>query len=135
VSRNLRAHTGQLIMITQPSSRSASRPDLINFRNAINPDYPTTLQYLNPAAFARVPISPVSGATLHAGSYGNNALRGPGLYNLVFSIAKNFSVTEGSRLQLRADMFNALNHTNYTGSSTNILSRNFGQITGTAGAR
>jgi len=77
----------------------------------------------------------VSGATLRAGSYGNNALRGPGLVNLDFSIAKNFSITEAIRFQLRADMFNALNHTNYTGISTNILSRNFGQITGTAGAR
>jgi len=32
-------------------------------------------------------------------------------------------------------MFNALNHTNYTGISTNFEASNFGLITGTAGAR
>jgi Carboxypeptidase regulatory-like domain/TonB dependent receptor len=130
-----RTHTGQPIQVTQPSSRSASRPDLIDFKNAINQNYRNDLQYLNKSVFAAVPEAGVSGATIRPGSYGNNALRGPGLWNLDFSIAKNFAITEQKRFQLRADMFNVLNHTNYTGISTNIESGNFGAITGTAGAR
>src|SRR5262245_5035667 len=130
-----RAHTGQPFIVTLPSSRSASRPDLVDFKNAINPSYRSDLRYLNKAAFATIPKGAATGATLRAGNCGNNALRGPGLWNLDFSIAKNFAITEQKRFQLRADMFNVLNHTNYTGISTNFEAANFGLITGTAGAR
>ena len=75
-----------------------------------------TLQYLNRAAFALVPISPVSGATIRPGNVGNGAVRGPGLQNLDFSLAKNVAITERLKLQLRADSFDFLNHTNFTGS-------------------
>jgi len=130
-----RAHTGQPFVVTLPSSRNASRPDLIDFKNAINPSYRSDLRYLNKAAFASIPKAAASGATVRAGSYGNNALRGPGLWNLDFSVAKNFAITEQKRFQLRADIFNVLNHTNYTGLSTNFEAANFGIINGTAGAR
>jgi hypothetical protein len=130
-----RAHTGQPIQVTLPSSRSASRPDLIDYKNAINQNYRNDLQYLNKTAFAAIPKAAASGATIRPGSYGNNALRGPGLWNLDFSIAKNFAITEQKKFQLRVDMFNVLNHTNYTGVSTNFEAINFGEITSTAGAR
>jgi outer membrane receptor protein involved in Fe transport len=129
------ARTGQPLQVALPSSRSASRPDLIDYKNAINQNYRNDLQYLNKAAFAAVPKAAASGATVRPGSYGNNALRGPGLWNLDFSLAKNFAITESKRFQLRADMFNVLNHTNYSGISTNFEAANFGMITSTAGAR
>jgi len=131
----LRAQTGTPFNVSEPSSRSASRPDLVDFDGAIFDDFRSTLQYLNPAAFVVVPKSTVSGATLRAGTYGNNALRGPGLFSVDLSLAKNVDLPQQLKLQIRADMFNALNHVNYTSIVTNIESRTFGRITGAAAAR
>jgi hypothetical protein len=52
---------------------------------------------------------------------GRNTLRLPRLNNLDLSISKNFRITEGQRLQFRADFFNALNHPQFLppGLSTN----------------
>lgn len=131
----LRAQTGTPFNVGEPSARSASRPDLVDFDRAIFDDFRSTLQYLNPAAFAAVPKSAVSGATVRAGTYGNNALRGPALFSVDLSLAKNFELPRSLKLQVRTDLFNAFNRVNYTSVATNIEARNFGQITGAAGAR
>ncbi|MGH9662446.1 MAG: TonB-dependent receptor domain-containing protein, partial [Bryobacteraceae bacterium] len=86
----LTATTGQPIIIGQSSTINASRPDYIGGQ-AVLPDYKQTLQYLNPAAFARVPINAVSGATVRPGNIGNGAIRAPGAWTLDFSLAKNFT--------------------------------------------
>jgi hypothetical protein len=131
----VRAQTGQPFNVGEPSARSASRPDLVDPKHAIFADYRSTLQYLNPAAFAAVAKSGVSGATLRAGTYGNNALRGPGLFSVDLSFAKNFELPRSLKLQVRTDLFNAFNRVNYTDVAANIEARNFGQLTGAAGAR
>jgi hypothetical protein len=51
------------------------------------------------------------------------------------SLGKSFRITERSRIQIRADMFNALNHTNLNGLRTSLNDAFFGQLLGTAGAR
>ena len=130
-----RANTGAPFSVGEPSARAASRPDLVDFDRAIFDDYRSTLQYLNPVAFAAVPKSAVSGATLRAGTFGNNALRGPGSFSADLSFAKNFELPGSFKLQVRTDLFNAFNRVNYTSVVTNIESRTFGQITGAAGAR
>ena len=131
----LRANTGTPFNVSEPSSRSASRPDIIDFEHAIFADFRSTLQYLNPDAFAVVPKSAASGATLRAGTYGNNALRGPGFFTVDLSVAKKFALPGPLAFQVRADIFNALNRVNYTSIVTNIESRTFGQITGAAPPR
>jgi hypothetical protein len=131
----LRAHTGTPFNVSEPSSRSASRPDLVDAGRAIFDDYRSTLQYLNPAAFAAVPKSTISGATLRAGTYENHALRGPGLLSVDLSFAKNFDLPRSLKLQVRTDLFNAFNRVNYTDIVTNIEARNFGQLTRAAAAR
>lgn len=45
------------------------------------------------------------------------------------------TITENVRLQFRADMFNALNHTVLSGLVTEITNPRFGQLTSTNGAR
>lgn len=130
-----RANTGTPFNVSEPSSRSASRPDLVDVDHAIFDDFRSTLQYLNPAAFVAVPKSAVSGATLRAGTYGNYALRGPGSFSVDLSFAKNFALPRSLKLQVRTDVFNAFNRVNYTNVTTNIESRTFGQLTGAAGAR
>jgi AraC-like DNA-binding protein len=48
-----------------------------------------------------------------------NTLQLPGINNLDFSIFKNFRLGEATRIQLRADMFNVLNHPQYIPGSPN----------------
>lgn len=56
---------------------------------------------------------------------GRNILATPGIHNVDFTIAKNIVARERYRLQLRADLFNALNHPQYTlGRINNVRARN-----------
>jgi hypothetical protein len=69
-----------------------------------------------------------------AGTWGNepfNALRGPGRQNWNLSLFKSFLFNEerGSRLEFRAEFFNAFNHTEFNNVSTTFSSGNFGAIT------
>ena len=57
------------------------------------------------------------------------------MWNVDFSLAKNFSLRENVRLQIRTDMFNALNHTNLSGLRTSVNDVFFGQLLSTMGAR
>jgi len=52
--------------------------------------------------------------TWHFGSLGRNALRGPGYRNVDFSIFKDTPITEGVKIQLRAEFFNIFNHPNFS---------------------
>jgi hypothetical protein len=52
--------------------------------------------------------------TWHFGSLGRNALRGPGYRNVDFSIFKDTPITEGVKIQLRAEIFNIFNHPNFS---------------------
>ncbi len=69
-----------------------------------------------------------------AGTWGNepfNALRGPGRQNWNLSLFKSFLFSEsrGSKLEFRAEFFNAFNHTEFNNISTTFSSGNFGAIT------
>lgn len=137
VSGTMIARTGQPFNIEQPTGIPDQRPDITTVEAATNGDCCEfgNLQYLNRTAFTPVPQNPVSRATIRPGSLPNNALRGLGAWNIDFGLGKNFRISEGARLQIRADFLNALNHTNYTSIRTDINSSTFGVITNTAGAR
>ena len=134
VSGVLTATTGEPLLLNQPSTLSHARPDYTSGEPILD-NYRETLQYLNPAAFTRVPIVAASGATIRPGNVGNEAVRGPGRWDLNFSLGKNFSLNEKIRLQFRADMFNSFNHTNLSGITTTVTSGTFGRATSTLGAR
>ena len=134
VSGIFSARTGAPVLITQGCAISHCRPDYIG-GSPILSDYRQTLQYLNKAAFARVPVISASGATARPGNLGNGAVRLPGAWNLDLSLAKTFPLRESLKFQFRGDAFNFFNHTNFTGMQANINSGVFGRFTGTAGAR
>ena len=76
-----------------------------------------------------------------AGSSGNlqrNFLNGPMYANWDMALIKNIRITEGTRLQLRGEMFNVMNHANFfAGSNPAILdvsSTNFGRLTASGNA-
>jgi len=132
----LRAQTGGAFSVTQRATGGpSSRPDLINPGAEYADNYRQTLLYLNPAAFAPVPLSAVSRLPIRPGNAGHNAFRGPGSWTLDSSFGKNFAVTEKVGLQIRADLFNAFNHTNLSNPVSVIDDPNFGRIQGTGGAR
>ncbi|MBI3683409.1 MAG: TonB-dependent receptor [Acidobacteria bacterium] len=128
------ARTGEPVVIGQPSTIEASRPDYVGGQPILN-DYRQTLVYLNRDAFRQVPVNAVSRATVRPGNVGNGAIRTPGAWTLDFSLAKNFTFAERWRIQFRTDMFNAFNHTNPGGLDTNITSVRFGRLTSAGGTR
>ncbi len=130
----LTAATGEPLIVTQTSAIASSRPDYIGGQ-AVLGNWRDTLQYLNAAAFARVPNGARSGATLRPGTIGQGAVRGPGNLRMDLSLGKNFFLTEKMRLQFRADGFNAFNHTNFVGLTTAVENPRFGRFTSTRGAR
>ncbi len=133
VSTILSAQTGSAINLSHPTGIGGTRPDYVGGQTILD-DYRSTLVYLNRAAFAAVPENNLGNA-IRLGNIGRNAMRGPGRWNADVSFGKNFTVKERYRFQIRTDLFNALNHTNYGNPDTNIESANFGRINSTAGAR
>jgi hypothetical protein len=93
------------------------------------------LQYLNPAAFKLVPVSSASTRTERRGHANATPLRGPGNSNVDVSIGKSFPLSEASKLELRSDLQNAFNNTQYNGVSTNMNNSDFGKIISTRPGR
>jgi hypothetical protein len=119
--------------ITDKSSYDSSRPDYIGGNiYAANGD---RMQWLNPAAFAAVPIIKASGATAHTGNVGMFAAYGPGSWTFNMNLGKTFTFHERYKLLVRADAFNALNHVNLGDPNTEITSALFGRINSAAAAR
>ena len=58
-------------------------------------------------------------------------LIGPGTVNLDLSAFKSFAITEGTRLQFRAETFNFFNHPNFANPATAIDAQGAGTITST----
>jgi len=129
-----RSQSGQPIVITQ----TGGRPDLIDMNHAINAQCCGygNIQWLNPAAFQLVPVNNASGRTIRRGNMNVAALRGPGIWNLDMSVLKSLAITESRKLELRADLGNVFNHTEYYASiQTNMSAVGFGQFTGARSAR
>ena len=100
-------------------------------------------QYFNPAAF-RLPgtVPSTTGALIpRFGDSARHVGRGPGSVNFDFSLFKNTAITEGTRLQFRAEAFNLTNTPTFflaSGSSTSLSvgQPNFGKLSqGTAVGR
>lgn len=90
-------------------SRNPVRPD-------VNPNFTGRLyaggstaqrvtQYFNPAAF----LAPATG---YVGNASRDSLTGPGYADWDLSLLKSTQITEGTRAEFRAEVFNLVNHTN-----------------------
>jgi hypothetical protein len=82
----------------------------------------TASQWFNPAAFA-------TPAAFTFGNVGRNSLYGPGRQTLDLALQREFSVTEKIKFQIRAEAFNALNHTNLGTPNRFVNTPQFGTIT------
>lgn len=90
-------------------------------------------QWLNPAAFVQPPSAAVIGDTNYAVLGGGpQQARGPHFVNLDSSVFKNFTFSEGIRLQFRAEAFNTTNTPQFAQpGSLNFTTSGFSKITNT----
>ena len=65
------------------------------------------------------------------GDASRNSVYGPGMETMDVGIARDFSLTEKSRFETRAEFFNALNHTNLGTPNRFVNTSSFGSITET----
>jgi hypothetical protein len=140
VSGILSARSGNALTITQPSGIPNSRPDVVPGEDLVIPNWKDTCDatgcnYLNPAAFVRVPVVSATNATTRPGDYKVGAARSPAEWDLHTTFAKNFEITGGRRLQIRADFFSVLNKVNWGNPVTAINASDFGRITSASGNR
>jgi len=82
----------------------------------------TADRWFNPSAFA-VP------AAFTFGNVGRNSVVGPGMQTLDFALHREFALRESLRFQVRAELFNALNHTNLGTPNRFVNTPQFGTIT------
>jgi len=85
-------------------------PDVVGDPRVSNPNIN---QWFNPAAYA----NPATGTF---GDARRNSLVGPGFTQVDLSLAKEFRLYERLTLELRADAYNAFNHTNYNNPDANV---------------
>jgi hypothetical protein len=93
--------------------------------------------YFTPGAFTTPAATLTSSTGVAYAPFGTlsrngSGLNGPGYLNLDASIFKKFRFSERVGGDLRADIFNALNHPNFNNPNTSLTSTTFGQINSTA---
>jgi outer membrane receptor protein involved in Fe transport len=77
-------------------------------------------QLLNRAAFSTPPGT-------QQGSLGRNIIRALPAWQIDLALRREFHVTEGLKLQFRAEAFNIFNHPNFGAINTSLTSTTFGQ--------
>jgi hypothetical protein len=111
------------------SGQGLDRPEVMN-PDAVYGSPKTLTEYLNPAAFMCAGSN--AACTVFSGQFGNlgrNAIYGPGSINWDMAISRKFKMKERWTLYFRADLFNVMNHANWSNPTTNVTSGTFGQIT------
>jgi len=111
--------------ITNTLPNSNNRPDASGSVKYVKTKVGNTAQWFSPTSGFAAPA---------AGSFGNlpaNALTQPGRQNWNLSLFKSFLFSEsrGSKLEFRAEFFNAFNHTEFNGVNGTFSSGQFGQVT------
>ena len=112
---------------TNAFSAGAQRADLIG-NPALPSDQRTLTRWFNTDAFAQP-------ASFTFGNSGRGILRGDGIVNFDVSLAKNVSLTAQRVLQVRVELFNAFNHTNFGLPGHTFGGPDFGVVSNASGSR
>jgi hypothetical protein len=88
----------------------------------------TQLQWFNTTCFQRNPLASATNIPNVVGNAGRGIINGPPTTRFDFTMSKSFRFGESTRLQLRGEAFNILNHTNFRALSTNVTATTFGQV-------
>jgi hypothetical protein len=82
----------------------------------------STNAWFNPAAFA-------TPAAYTFGNVGRNTVYGPGMQTMDVAMTRSFALVERMRLEMRAEAYNALNHSNWGTPNRFVNTPQFGSIT------
>ena len=63
------------------------------------------------------------------GTLGRNAIRGPGINNWDLSFIKRTSITESTKIEFRAEFFNAFDHAQFLNPTAKATTGKFAQVT------
>jgi hypothetical protein len=91
--------------------------------------------YFNTSCFTNPPVIGTDGIGTGFGNSGTGIADGPGQANADLAFSKTMPIkwpSEGSNLQFRAELYNALNHPQFANPDTNFTSPTFGVISSTA---
>jgi carboxypeptidase family protein len=117
--------TGMSFDNANTGSTGDNRPDRIGDPNT-GPRTPQ--QWFNTAAFA-------APAPFTFGNTGKDVITGPGIKTTDFSVIKNVGVGKAAKLQLRFEVFNLLNNTNFSAPNATFGTAQFGVISSAGEAR
>src|SRR5262249_46309954 len=118
--------------------------DLIKPDVQITGNHGAGTPYFDLLAF-RDPIRTLATGQFRYGTTGRNAYRGPGYWNLDFSLFRRFSLSERFKLDFRTEAYNIFNHPQFANPNTNVsnlqynadgslrATNGFGDITSTLG--
>ncbi|RXH54374.1 TonB-dependent receptor [Granulicella sibirica] len=90
----------------------------------------TVATWFNPCAFTNPPVATSATDIAAYGGYGRDAVYGPGYNRVDLSLSKKFTLYRETSLDIRGDLFNALNTPAY-GQPNATIGSGFGQITST----
>ena len=109
-----------------PALVAGARPNVV-----CNPNGgPHTLQqYFFTVCFTPNPTVTTTGVANVIGNAGRGVIDGPTTTRFDFTLSKNIRFGETMRVQLRAEAFNILNHTNFQTIIVNVTSATYGNVT------
>jgi carboxypeptidase family protein len=114
------------------NANPAARPNLLCDPNSNAPH--TLQQWFNTSCFQANPPNTGAGSTglpNVPGTAGRGIIDGPGTTRFDFTLSKNVSFSENLKFQLRGEVFNIFNQTNFRAfvlNGTNVTNIGFGQI-------
>lgn len=109
-----------------PAAIAGNRPNLLCDPNSGAPH--TLQQWFNTGCFAAKPGVGTLVPNV-PGTAGRGVVQGPSTARIDFTMTKNIRFNESMRLQLRAEAFNVLNHTNFRTIGTNVTLATYGTVT------
>ena len=118
-----RSGLAQNVEVTSGFFGNYMRPNSVTGQplKVANASWPHSSYNIN--AFAMEPgFNGVWGSPTTLGNIGRNTLRGPAFFQWDMSGMKNFPITDKVKMQFRADIFNILNHPNFSNIDTGICS-------------
>jgi hypothetical protein len=113
-------------MGNNPAAIAGNRPNLLCDPNDNAPQ--TLQQFFNTACFQAKPGIGTLVANV-PGTAGRGVVQGPSTKRVDFTMTKNISFGETTRLQLRAEAFNVFNNTNFRTIGTNVTLATYGTVT------
>lgn len=105
----------------------SQRPDVLRNPN-LSSGQQSVARWFDTTAFAQP-------ANFAFGNSGRNIVRAPGLFDMDFSLMRRFSFSERFNLEVRAESFNATNHTNLSPPGSTFGASGFGTISAAGPAR